>query len=265
MPQRLTKLELVQSILNAMDSDYVTSTTETEEAQQVEQILEEVYYEMLTRTDWDFITDIRKLEASGSATPTDTPTTLRVPDKIADIKNLQYDITVTGDANTTIRTLTYMEPVDFLKMLQDRKSGDSNVVAKNHITTGISLLLRNDKMPEYWTSFEDEYVVFDSYLASEESYVVYTKSIVTGVLYPDWPATDGLYPELPTQFYPTFLARAKARCMVLLKQMQSPHDEQESRAGMSRLKRLGSKTNDQITKPNYGRPSTRTTRRSRWN
>ena len=263
MPVRLTKLQIVQSVLNAMDSDYVTSTTETEEAQQVAQIAEECFYEFLSRADWKHATDIRRLEASGSGTPTDTPTTLRIPDNITDIKHLQYDVTVTGDTNTTIRDLVYIEPEKFLAMSQGLSSGNSNVVAKNHITTGISLLFKNDKMPEYWTSFDDQYVVFDSYLATEETYVVYTKSIVKGVLLPTWAATDGAYPELPAQFFPAFLARVKARCFVLLKQMQSPHDEQESRAGIARLKRLGSKTDDTTKKADYGRRTARTTSRGR--
>jgi len=264
MGQRLTKLQIVQSVLNAMDSDYVTSTTETEEAQQVAQIAEECYYEFLTRTDWDFVTDIRQLEASGSGTPTDTPTTLRIPDKMADIKRLQYNVTLSTDTRTKIRDIHYMEPDAFLRMLQARDSSASNVVAKSHITTGISLLLINDKMPEYWTSFDDEYVVMDSYYASDETYVVYTKSIVEGVYYPDWASTDGAYPELPTQAFPAFVAMVRAYSFIKLRQVQSPHDERDYRAGIARLKRLGSKTNDQKAKPKYGRRGGVTTSRSRW-
>ena len=255
MAQRLTRLQIVQSVLNAMDSDYVTATTDTEEAQQVLQIAEEAYYEFLSRSDWSFLKDVRQLEASGSGTPTDTPTTLRIPDKIADIKNLKYNVTVTGDTNTTWRDLIYMEPQDFLQMSLSLKSGNSNVVSKNHVTTGVAMLFRNDKMPEYWTSFEDEYVVFDSYLATEETYVVYTKSIVEGILLPDWASSDGAYPELPAQYFPAYLAFVKARCFALLKQTMAPHDERDSRSGIARLKRLGTKTNDQISKANYGRKS----------
>lgn len=261
MPQRLTKLQVVQSVLNAMDSDYVTATNETEEAAQVAQIAEECFYEFLSRMDWPHTVDIRQLEASGSGTPTDTPTTLRIPDKMTNIENVQYDVTVTGDTNTTIRTLTYQTPEQFLRNSQQLKSSESNVVSKNHISTGIALLFRNDKMPEYWTSFDDEYVVFDSYLASEETYVVYTKSIVKGTLLPDWASTDGAYPDIPAQFFPAYLSLVKSRCFVLLKQMPSMYDERDSRAGIARLKRLGSKTNDDPQKPNYGRRSTRTVRR----
>ena len=66
------------------------------------------------------------------------------------------------------QTMKWLEPDAFLRRQNSLNSDLVNVdVIQDH--TGIELLIRNDKNPEYFTSFDDNVLVFDSYLASVEN------------------------------------------------------------------------------------------------
>ena len=63
-----TLLEIVQNILNEMDSDEINSIDETVEASQVAQIVRSCYDEIISRDNWPHLKKMVQLEASDDIT-----------------------------------------------------------------------------------------------------------------------------------------------------------------------------------------------------
>ena len=60
---KLTLLEIVQDIMNDMDSDEVNSISDTEESSQIAQIVKTTYFEILGRRDWPHLSKFTNLNS----------------------------------------------------------------------------------------------------------------------------------------------------------------------------------------------------------
>lgn len=246
---KMTLLEMVQDIMSDMDSDEVNSINDTVEALQVAQIIKSTYYNIIDGKDFPFLYELFQLDSSGTSS---RPTHMSLPETIIDLKKLNYNCRKLTDTKDKYKEILYKTPEDFLYILNQRDSSASNVTTVTD-TTGISLLIYNDKPPQYFTSFDDDNLVFDSYDSAVNSTLVSSKTQCHGKRSVAFSITDSFTPDLPVQMFTYLLAEAKSTCFVTLKQMGNPKAEQVSVSQKRRMSQEAWKLKNGITFGNYGR------------
>lgn len=232
-----------------MDSDDVNSISDTEEALQVVDIIEDTFNDLIIDIDPPSINTIGQLQSLSDLTQ---PTTMKVPDSFSEIGTIKYEITSSGDANRSFRDLDYCEPQDFVDKLLIRNSGDVNVQEVS-TPSGTPLLVFNDQFPRFWTSFDDENVVADSYDSIESTTLIGSKTTVLCKILPTFTKSDTYIPELPEKYFPLFLAESKRACHLYLLKQDSATDAKRSLAGNSKIKSHKRKTNDSKKQIKFGR------------
>jgi hypothetical protein len=250
MAIKKTVLEMTQKILSSMDSDEVNSINDTVEALQVAEIIEEVYENMIVEIDLPTHNILTKLTALAD---TDTPTHMRIPDDIGVIKWIKYDKQTDTDTDIQLKEITYLEPDEFHFFVARRNESNTNIQQVTDFG-GTDLLIQNDKAPTYWTSFDDEYVVFDSFDSDLEATVQQSKTSVWGTKLKTFTLTDTFTPDLPDKFFPLLQAEAKAQAFAELKQVSNNKAERTSRKQRVKLQKDKQRTGADHAYNTYGRP-----------
>jgi hypothetical protein len=121
------------------------------------------------------------------------------------------------------------------------------------IPSGTELVFINDKMPSYYTSFDDNLVILDSFDASIESNLQESKTRAYGTVYPNFSIDDSFVPEVDDTLLPYLLAEAKSTCFSLFKSGSVPNVEQAARRLKSFVQNDMYKTKMPFKRPHYGR------------
>ena len=231
---KLTLLQMTQDILNDMDSDPVNSIDDTDESIQVAQIVKTTYFNITSQRDWPFLRTLSALTGLGD---TNNPTKMQIPTTSNKIHWIKYNK----------KDVTYLEPKVFLDKIQDRDVDDADVDANGY---------RTDQDPTYWTTYDDEYVIFDSFDSAVDTTLQSSKSSAYVTLIPSWTVEDAFVPTLPEKMFPTLLAAAKATSFSTLKQVANPSAEAFATRGIVRAQNEAWKTKQAESKSNrinYGR------------
>lgn len=230
-----TLLEVTQSILSSLNSDNVNSITDTEEAEQVAEIIKQVYFEIISDRDWPHLQKQFKLDASGDS---DAPTHLKMPETIQTAEYIAYDVRETASGQAEFREVTYCYPDEFLKKVMQRDSTGTNIKIvtsdsqySSNTTTLIegTILVYNDRAPKYWTSFDDEWIVMDAYDSTLDSTLQSHKTQCLGTEEPNWSTSDTYQIELPTPAFSYLLAEAKSVAWFEINETSNQKAEQQSR------------------------------------
>ena len=245
----MSLLEMTQDILSDMDSDEVNSINDSVESLQVLGILKNTYEEILTEHEWPHLRTLMQLEASGDNTK---PTHMKMPENTQYLEEVRYNKRSSTDTKDKYEGVTYKTPTEFLDILNSRDSSDSDTTVVTDFSS-VSLFVLNDTAPIYWTSFDDEYLVFDSHDSSVDTTLQTSKTQCVGYREAAWSSVDDFVPDLPSKVFPYFLAEAKSSCFEKLKQMPSGKEEQKASRGKRRMSRDRFRQNGGITYPNYGR------------
>lgn len=246
---RYTVLDMVQDILSDLDSDEVNSINDSVEALQVAQILKSTYFNTIDGKDWPHLYQPFQLTSSGT---TARPTHMRLPDNIIDVSWVKYDCKELGETRDRVKNIVFKTPAAFLEILEQRDSTNTTVTEVTD-TSGISLNIHNDRAPLYFTSFDNEYVVFDAYDSAVDSTLQTAKTSCYGKVYPTWTMSDTFVPDLPTQSFSYLLNEAKSTASLRLKQMPDQKAEQHSITQKRRQSQAAWRIAGGITMPNYGR------------
>lgn len=246
--EKMSLIEMVQNILSSMDSDDVNSLSDTVEAQQVAMVIRETYRAILTTRDWPHTRRLVKLQPSGRA---DLPTHMKLDDDVKSIEFVKYNTSLTK--KRTYVDVCYLDVDDFLRNLNALDNTASNIVTVADPASGILLSIRSDIAPTYYTSFDDETIVFNSFNSTVDTTLQKSKTQVFGYVYPEWTHLDNFVPDLPASAFPLLLEESKSRCFVELKQIANNKAEQESQRQNSWLSRKDWRVKGGIKFPNYGR------------
>ena len=245
----MSLLEIVQDILSDLDSDEVNSISDTVESLQVAQIVKTTYFNIIDGKDWPHLYQFLQLEPSGD---TNQPTHMRLPDNVIYLNYIKYNKKNIGDAYDKFVDITYKTPIEFMKLLDGRHSNASNIIS---VTTedGIKLNIINDAPPTYYTSFNNEHLIFDSYDSEVDDTLMESKTQGYGKVYPTWTMEDTFVADLPVQSFSYLLNEAKSVAFVALKQSPNPKAEQHSVTQRRRMSQEAWRLQGGITLPNYGR------------
>lgn len=248
---KLTLLELVQDILSDLNSDNVNSITDTVEAQQVAQTIKSVYFDIIADKNIPEHEGLKQLTSLGDSTK---PNYMLIPTNVKRVKWLKYDVRTTTDTNIQYTTIDYKTPSDFLQDILGNDSSADNVDTVVDFSN-VSLLIRNDKFPQFFTSFDDEYLVFDSYNSTEESTLTASRTLALVTLEPTWTASDTFVPDLDSDLFPLLLAEAKSLAFINNTQASNPKIEQIAKRHQNNLqnKRHRIKAANTKSTPDFGR------------
>ena len=245
----MSLLEMVQDILSDMDSDEVNSINDSIEALQVAGIIKSTYFNIIDGRDWPHLYNLFQLTASGT---TARPTHMRLPSNVIDLKWVKYDCKVYGETRDRVKKITYKTPEEFQIILEARDSTATNVLEVSD-PSGISMNIMTDKAPQYYTSFDNEYIIFDSYDIAVDSTLQTSKTSCWGKVYPTWTVSDTFVPDLPANSFSYLLNEAKSTCSLRLKQTADQKAEQHSVTQRRRMSQEAWRVAGGITFLNYGR------------
>lgn len=250
---RYTLLEIVSDILNDLDADFVNSINETVESQQVAQIIKSCYNEMMSNRDWPHLRQLGQLEASGD---TAKPTHMRLADGVKKLEWIKYDKKKLGETRLLYQDVRYLYPDEFLEITNSRNSDNDNVLLVSDFSL-TPILVFDNAPPSYWTSFDDEWVVFDSYQADVEDTLQKAKTQVLWVKEPSWVHLDAAIPDLPEEAFAALIEESKSTAFFTLKQMMNQKAEQKANRQNRWLSRKAWKAKGGVRYDNYGRQARR--------
>lgn len=246
---KMTLLDMVQDILSDMNSDEVNSITDSTESLQVAQIIKTSYYNIIDGKDFPFLYELFQLETSGTSS---RPTHLQLPETIIDLSWIKYNCKKSTDTKDKFKKIEYKNPEDFVEITDQRNSSLSTVTTVTD-STGIKLYIYNDRAPSYFTSFDDETLVFDAYDSGIDSTLQNSKTQCHGKRSVVFTLQDNFTPDLPVQMFSYLLNEAKSVAFVTLKQLPNAKAEQQATSQRRRMSQEAWKVKNGITYPNYGR------------
>lgn len=252
---RYSLLEMVQLILSSMDSDEVNSISDTVESNQVALILKSVYYDIATDIGLPEHETLFELIASGSSS---RPTLMTVPSNVVTLRSVKYDYRGNEDTYSDFREIVYKPFDDFLLWTtgfrnEDEAVGEMQVTMNGEV---FPFMYRSDRHPTYYTTADDNIILFDSYDATIDSTLQKSKTMCLGNVYPSFSMTDDFTPDLDPSQFSLFINRAKVRAFNELKQQLNEEAAMEARRQKIIVQKRKNKVPDvaPVRKaPQYGR------------
>lgn len=250
-----TLIEIVQDIMNDMSSDEVNSISDTEESVQIAQIVKTTYFEMIDRRDWPHLSKFGVLNSVGDSS---RPTHLATPDNMTRLDWFKYNKIRAGETRNRFQDMVYKHPDKFILDTNSRNLDDANIVEVTDFG-GAAFQIKTDSPPTYYTSFDDNYIVLDSYDKAVESTVQSSNTQVRIYTIPVWSVADNFIPDLPMEAFSALIAEAKSVASFKLDQEVDTKAEQQSERQQKRLSINGWTVQGGIRYPDYGRRSARVT------
>lgn len=252
-------LKMTQLILSSMDSDEVNSITDTTEAQQVVDVIETTYNDLLSTLDFPDRWTFFELEASLDVT---RPTIMYLPDDVAKLEWVKY--AETGSSDGTKADYAYVEPLSrelFFQRMNGLDSDDSDVISFT-VQVGAEdfpVWVKNDRMPKYYTTFDDGTLLFDSWDSAEATTLVKEQTHCYGMKIPTFTRSDAWTAPLDARQFTLFFNEAKRQAFNELKQVANPVAEQRARRGWVQSGRKKARSGEvgkiKSYLPDYGRRS----------
>lgn len=222
---KYTLLELTKAVLSSMDSDEISSITDTVESMQVVEVIKTVYDDIVSRTDLQVNKTLFNLTESVDALK---PIVMTKPSTIDKVEWIKYDGRDADDTTAVWNYVDFIQPDKFIERMHQQ--GLDNTWIGNFTYTfpdGSSVIFyyRNDQAPNYFTTFDDETLFFDAYDSAVDSKLLTSKTICYGTKISDFQSTDGYIPNLQPQQFALLLNEAKSLAWAELKQV--PHEKAE--------------------------------------
>jgi hypothetical protein len=236
---KMTLLEMHQNILSSMDSDEINSISDTPESRQVTEVLKTSYFNLVALGEFPRDDNIWQLDPSGDP---DLPVTMSMPTDVTDLRWLKYDAQTVDEPNVRYQEVLPMPFWDFIQMVTNLNPDEDNVISYTHTvgTNTWTLYAKNDAPPRYYTTADDNSVLFDSYDASVDTTLQRSKTMAFGQKTFPWVETDNYILPLDDKQFIRLLNEAKALAFAELKQSQ--HAKAEKTARDLKIDQQSSKT-----------------------
>lgn len=246
---KMTLLDMVQDILSDMNSDEVNSINDSVEALQVAQILKSTYFSIIDGKDWPHLYQLYQLVGYSNSLK---PTHFKLPDNVIEVDWLKYNIKSNLSDKDLYRDIVYKTPKEFMAILDSRDSSASFITVVED-DSAIDLNIYNDRVPSFYTSFDNETIIMDAYLSVLEPTLQGAKTQGYGRVYPTWTMEDSFIPDLPTQSFSYLLNEAKSTCFLRIKEMSDAKSEQHSLTQKRRQSQDSWRVADTVKYISYGR------------
>lgn len=246
---KYTLLELVQRILQSMESDEVSSIDETPESQAVADIIKECYFDIVGHGNFSEQIGPFKLDASGDNTK---PVLMTIPSDVIRVDWLKYDIS-SDLTKPDYKPLMFRPQEEFFYVMSSLDPDDSDISSMSVSIDDRDYTLRfyTDRMPSYYTIFDESSVIFDAYDSDTEDTLTNSRSLGFGLLSVDFSMENSFVPDLDPRQFQLLLQDAKSTAFIELKQTTNPKAEQKYRRNLIHSQRTKNDNN-----PNTSRQKT---------
>lgn len=252
---KYTLLEICQSILSSMDSDEINSISDSVESMQVANVVRSVYFDVIGRANLPEHYSLVTLDPSGDATK---PVLMSVPATIEKIVWVKYNKILEDGDPINMELVQYLSLEEFMKFMNRLNTEESNISSFSH-TIGpdtFTIVYQTDRQPTYYTTFNDNTLIFDSYKSDIDTTLQKSKTLCYGKLVIPFTMTDTFTPNLDEEQFNLLLNESKSLAWMELK--QAPHSiaERNSKRAWSAIQSNKFATQqlsafDQL--PNFGR------------
>jgi hypothetical protein len=249
-----TVLQLVQSILNDMDSEPINALGDSLEAEQVASILSDTFQDIVYTEDLPEHRELLKLTAASDSA---APTQYTYADNVIRVHRVWYDIqenTTPTDAARVYHEITWCDPMDFIDRMDSVGSSgtDYDTILEN--SSGTTLRIVNNQHPSYYTSFDNKTIVMNSYNSTYDTTLQASKVRAYGAVVPTIDTTDGSHVVDLSPAHTQYLLRETlSRCFETLKGGTTPKMEQNTRRVRFYLQNDRYRTVQPNNRNDYGR------------
>lgn len=234
-----TLLDITQKILSSMDSDEVNSISDTTESQQVVTIIETVYYDIVSLGELPRDENVFQLQASNDPT---LPVTMYIPNDVDEVFWVKYNYATVDQPAVLYQPLKPMPFNEFIEMVTGLDPTVSNITTYTHSvgSSDFTLYCRNDIPPVYYTTADDQTILFDGFDNTVDTTLQQSKTLCLGQKTFQWQNSDTFIPPLDDKQFQRLLHEAKSLAFAELKQSQ--HVKAEKSARDIRINQQSSKT-----------------------
>jgi hypothetical protein len=246
---KLTLLQVINYYMDHTDGFRISTIDDGIEAQQVASIAEKVFYDL--NNDVFGNTQLQSLVQLEALADNTKPNYLKLPDDAADILhdavmyNISKDIT-----EIEMKEIKYLTPLEFIDFIGTRKVKTTNQVVTDF--GGYKMTIDNNKAPQYFTSFDDSHLVFDSYNSAVDTTLQSSKSGIVTHLQRTFTPSDTYIIDFPEWFHQTYLNTVMSEASAALREEPLPSIARLSRLGIVRARKK-QRIGQRITAKDYGR------------
>lgn len=245
---RKTLLQIIQDILSDTDGEPINTISGSLEGEQAATIVEHTFYDMIANR---MIPEHQELIALTPASDSAYPTHFHFPDNVKEICKVWYDRTKNLTGTGEYYEVKYLDPIEFLSRIDNYSGTYQTVLDKN---AGTKLRIQTDKFPEFYTSFDDEWLIFDSINLTYDDTLQESKVRALGVKFPVFDRfDDGYYPDIDDHLYPYLISESRSRFMDWYKGGTTRKAEEAARRNKVHAQNDKYRTPQANQRNNYGR------------
>ena len=230
-----TALDYVQRALGIIDADNISDFADSVEGSQVFDLLQNVYDELLDGFPWPHLKEFQKLQVTAAFH------IMRLPLDTVGFKWIRYNK----------KNVTFIDPLEMQAILDGRDTTLSVVDSNGAI---------NDRDPQFWTTIDDDNIIFDSYDVSLAS----SLSLIDGVRKPADLVDENSRPDIPERMEHLLRNMLFAEALRILKadETRAATYDLKVRSQLAKLKRWAKRfdRNNSWFGRTYGRRNTSTRR-----
>lgn len=253
----LTLLDYVQLIASSLDSDEVNSYDDSVESLQIANVVKTVYDDIQSRADLNEHYTMFELTASGTST---RPVMMHRPSFVTSLLWVKYNIIADGETAPHWREIKFL-PIDkFMEMQYQLSTDDSNVGSFDYTVNTdntLTFIYRDDKAPDYYTTYDDTTIIFDSYDSEVDTTLQKTKTLCYGKKDQTFTLSNTFVPFLDRDLSNLLLNEAKVLAFSELKQVGHDVAKQWANRGWTKVQKSKRGINQDRTEldraPNYGK------------
>jgi hypothetical protein len=223
-----------------MDSDEINSISDTTESQQVVAIIKTVYDDLITRGGMASYKTLFNLVASGNSLK---PVLMTKPLNIDTIDWIKYDRMHLGGLDPVWGEIKFKPIDEFLWMMQSLNPSETNVDTMTQTSVdGFTLVFnyRNDVGPTWYTTFDDNTLIFDAIDKAVDTTLQTSKTVCFGAKITAFVEIDSFVPALQPGQFALLLNEAKSLAWSELKQTAHQKAEQSARRNWRHLSKTRS-------------------------
>lgn len=217
---------MTQNILSAMESDEVNSIGDTVESLQVAEEIKTSFDALFSNYEWPSLEGFVNLQALQDV---NRPTHMLIPDDVEEIYWIQYNHGTTEAPEYA--EVTYLEPEQFFRRAAVYQQGQSPVINAD------GFYFRTDTQPRFWTTYNNNTIIFDSYMSGLDDTLQQSKALCWGRKVARFELSDDFVPPIDVALFPVLLSEAKRMCFVNFKGVSNANEEKRARDQKIRLQK----------------------------